>query len=1235
MTDLNQNSPENETARLPAKTSKKRTDAYDEPFGNVRTSPFDPQGTPVQRPAAPSGQTQSPPREPEVPHADNPYAETDSGTGSAKTGPVQTDSAKTGSAKTGSAQQRQSRPKSTSSSDTVKRTVRSEASQGNTSGKSSGRERSRSDDTVRSSTATPSGATRKKNDRKPEVDLELPRSARPAHKVIPFVLAGLAVFIGISLLLNLFCNWKNALPSASDHWMGPLGYYICYGLFGLFGPAAFVLPLLMLNLAVFWKRYIDNKLLLPKAIASAVFLVVLGAVIHVFCLTQIDPSQQNFSASDLMRYGAEMTGGGVIGGKLGYALYHICSYVGALIIGFLLLAGSLFCFLGMTPQHLLEYFRNRRKLRRPRNPSLSEQSAEEAGNRAKMEEKIRRTTTGQTSISDDDPDVFEKEAPLGAVRVVTPAPSKKQPEEKLAPMPIPPTDPNHGEQPFIPSIVNKALEKETGEPASNSTPAPAPVAAQANPTQKDPAPGHQEPAPAAPSLPAIDPSENRDGAVEPIFPKTDPRQAHRTPRAEKNFDLKTIFVNLDPVPTRPVQKHAPVPPEVPLPGSVRRDPAKATVEPVPQRPASQGTASGKVAPSPAAKPTSRPANPAARPTAPAANANGSSATVAPTGEAAKPLSGVRPAPSAATAKKASEGTVYRPADIKPQDYGLSKEEFEKMEATQIRLPRANADRGNASGTAKPSTPTASKAPANPKAPVSPKPSVPKATDAEKKPYIFPPVSYLHPAEPMTQENLEEIRANMEQLSATLSSFNVKTKEINYANGPTVTRYEVTPEAGVRVRTIVNLADDIALALRSPGGVRMEAPIPGKNAVGVEVPNPTRSTVYLRELIESRAFSEASSRLTACLGDDVAGHPLLMNIAKMPHLLVAGTTGSGKSVCINCIILSILYKARPDEVKLVLIDPKKVEFSIYKNIPHLMAPIVTTPKDAAGALQAAVEEMEHRFDLFEEVGVHDLAGYNNITKDDPDKPFLPQIVIIIDELADLMMTAPDEVETAICRIAQKARAAGMHLIVGTQRPSVDVVTGLIKSNIPSRIAFTVSSQVDSRTILDCVGAEKLTGRGDMLFAPIGALKPARVQGAFVDDSEVKKICEFIRATNGTAEYDEHFISKLKELAAQCGSKGKSNDIVPSGEDGGDRGNDPKYADAVRIAIEEKRVSTSLLQRKLEVGYSRAAKLIDRMQADGYVSPPDGSKPRAILITAEQYMEKFVDNPQSDADGSDEA
>ena len=686
----------------------------------------------------------------------------------------------------------------------------------------------------------------------------------------------------------------------------------------------------------------------------------------------------------------------------------------------------------------------------------------------------------------------------------------------------------------------------------------------------------------------------------------------RVPRTDRNFDLKTIFE--EPTATQAPRKHAPVPPEVPL-GTARPKPATPT-----------GAA-------PAGGPTARPTTPT--PTTPTPNA----ARPVAAQKAAAPqnsVTGTLRTPNAASAQRPAAPTAQKPLPSNPaaqaptrvptpaptREFGLTSEEFEKLEAQQAILPRPTQKKPVAPVAP---TPDAGKKPASADKPAA-KPTAP-AKPTKPKRYVFPPISYLHEAEKMTAENQAEIEANKAALANTLRSFHIAIEDyIGASFGPTVTRYEITPAPGVRVRSITNLADDIALALRAPGKIRIEAPIPGTNAVGIEVPNRTRSTIYLRTLIESKPFRESKNQLTACLGAGVAGEPLVFEINKMPHLLVAGTTNSGKSVCINSIIMSLLYRLTPDEVKFVMIDPKKVEFTSYQNIPHLMAPVVTAPADAAGALQACVEEMERRYELFANVGVRDIKGYAATTADDPDMPHLPFIVIIIDELADLMMTARDEVETAICRIAQKARAAGMHLIIGTQRPSADVVTGLIKSNVPSRIAFTVKSQVDSRVILDGIGAESLTGMGDMLFVPVGAMRNERVQGTFVSDKEVEKICEFVRATNGTAEYDTNFINKLKELASQCGNKGKSaggGDTMPAGEDA--KGDDSKYADAVRVAIEENRVSTSLLQRKLEIGYSRAAKIIDRMQAEGYVSPPDGSKPRTVLITAEQYMEKFVDNP----------
>jgi len=498
------------------------------------------------------------------------------------------------------------------------------------------------------------------------------------------------------------------------------------------------------------------------------------------------------------------------------------------------------------------------------------------------------------------------------------------------------------------------------------------------------------------------------------------------------------------------------------------------------------------------------------------------------------------------------------------------------------------------------------------------------TGEQMRAEIYPPISLLSEDKNIKTDNISaELRSTAEKLQETLMSFNVKTKIVGFSRGPTVTRYELQPEAGTRVRSIANLVDDIALNLAATG-VRIEAPIPGKSAVGVEVPNKSASTVYLRTLIESQKFAESKSKITACLGADVAGNPIIFDVAKMPHLLIAGATGMGKSVCINSIIISLLYKALPKDLKLLLIDPKKVEFNIYKDIPHLIAPIVCDPKKSAGALIKMVEEMERRFELIEEVGVRDLKSYNEITKDDPDREHLPQIVIIIDELADLMMTTPDDVENSICRLAQKARAAGMHIIIGTQRPSVDVITGLIKANIPSRIAFTVASQVDSRTIIDIAGAEKLIGRGDMLYAPVGASKPIRVQGAFVSDSEVESICEYIKTNTGKAEYDNTIVNGIEEAAARLDSGKKGGSSADVGGSMGDDSGDPMLRPAIELAIDCGKISTSLIQRRLSLGYGRAAKLIDKMEQLGYVSAQDGQKPREVLITKQMYMEMVVNN-----------
>ena len=480
-------------------------------------------------------------------------------------------------------------------------------------------------------------------------------------------------------------------------------------------------------------------------------------------------------------------------------------------------------------------------------------------------------------------------------------------------------------------------------------------------------------------------------------------------------------------------------------------------------------------------------------------------------------------------------------------------------------------------------------------------------------YRYPPVSLLSEPKQESAKNIsEELESTATLLVNTLRSFGVESRIINISRGPSVTRYELQPAAGVKISKITNLADDIALNLAT-AGVRIEAPIPNKPAVGIEVPNKANSIVKIREIIDSQVFSSAKSKISVALGRDITGEQRITDISKMPHGLIAGATGSGKSVCINSIIMSILFKASPEEVKLLLIDPKVVELGIYNGIPHLIVPVVTDPRKAAGALGWAVLEMEKRYKLFAENDVRNISGYNDLAERREDLEKLPQIVIIIDELADLMMTSPGEVEDSICRLAQKARAAGMYMIVATQRPSVDVVTGLIKANIPTRIAFAVSSMVDSRTILDVGGAEKLMGKGDMLFLPTGAIKPERIQGCFVSDEEVEKVVNFLKGDR-TQSYDEEVMNEIERQAAKekAAKSGMPEDAV---EDDGD----PMLNEAIECVIDAGQASTSLLQRKLRLGYARAARIVDQMEERGVVGPYEGSKPRQVLMTKEQYLE----------------
>lgn len=533
----------------------------------------------------------------------------------------------------------------------------------------------------------------------------------------------------------------------------------------------------------------------------------------------------------------------------------------------------------------------------------------------------------------------------------------------------------------------------------------------------------------------------------------------------------------------------------------------------------------------------------------------------------------------------------------------------------------------------------------------------KEEETKKKTYSYPPVSLLDPS--IDTENASamlELQNNATKLVETLSSFGVKANIINICRGPSVTRYELQPAAGVKISKITNLADDIALNLAAKG-VRIEAPIPGKAAIGIEVPNKVTSTVSLRELIDSKEFKDSPSKLSCVLGRDISGDIILTDLAKMPHLLIAGTTGSGKSVCVNSLLMSILFRANPDEVKILLIDPKMVEFSKYKGIPHLLVPVVSDAKKAAGALNWAVSEMLNRYKLFSEYDCKDIGSYNKLIEKNLDyiaqnsngeedsdvclevgglpvaKEKLPQIVIAIDELADLMMAAPSEVEDAICRLAQMARAAGMHLIIATQRPSVNVITGVIKANIPSRIALKVSSNIDSRTILDASGAEKLIGYGDMLYSPVGASQATRVQGCYAKDEEIERVTTYIKKSHD-AQYNAEVEERIRRIAAEELGKDAKGAQPASAGDNPDV--DSLMEEAIKVVVEAGQASTSLLQRRLKVGYARAGRMIDDMEQMGIVGPHQGSKARDVLLTYNEWLERnhMLDIPQDAPDNSEE-
>lgn len=487
-------------------------------------------------------------------------------------------------------------------------------------------------------------------------------------------------------------------------------------------------------------------------------------------------------------------------------------------------------------------------------------------------------------------------------------------------------------------------------------------------------------------------------------------------------------------------------------------------------------------------------------------------------------------------------------------------------------------------------------------------SINEVVETVKKDYLFPSMDLLNINSKLKlkNEDKKDLIENANKLEETLSNFGVEAKVVQVTKGPSVTRFELQPSPGVKVSKIVNLQDDIALGLAA-NGVRMEAPIPGKAAIGIEVPNKKQSPVFLREVLDSKEFTNTSKNLAFALGKDITGKCIVGDLSKMPHMLIAGATGSGKSVCINTLIVSLLYKYSPEEVKLLMVDPKVVELSVYNGIPHLLIPVVTDPKKAAGALNWAVNEMNKRYNLFSQMKVKNIESYNKLFEKGEIQEKLPYIVVIVDELADLMMACPNDVEDYICRLAQMARAAGMHLIIATQRPSVDVITGVIKANIPSRVSFAVSSGTDSRTILDQVGAEKLLGRGDMLYYPIGENKPVRVQGAFISEEEVENVVEFIKQPDEETDYSEDILNHINnEVTTESAITNEGDELLE---------------EAIKIVVEYKQASTSFIQRKLRVGFNRASRIMDELEERGIISEKDGSKPRQVLIEKEDLYDNL--------------
>ena len=990
----------------------------------------------------------------------------------------------------------------------------------------------------------------KKDNKKEKKD----KSQSFGYQLIPYIVAVLALFLFVCFIANAICNPGNELEggSESEHALGIVGFWICQIMFGLFGPAAYVIPIILACFTIFWKKYNDRGSVALNAVIAALTSIVLSALFHVFMHIGDGAEGMVSDLAELFSEGAASEGGGVIGGLLAFALCAVVNIGGSIFVLIAVLIPMATFLVGTTPVAVVSSIAAKVKESNAKKAEIraeqkkekaleeKERREEERAERAAMreEERARRAEEREEARRQREEErAAEKEAQRSErqraeeaededVREDAPVSIRKANEKKSADA--------EDEQDDVKLCMDDELADAAGSAKSTRDKNGKRIADEVE--KKDGTSASEESA-----VRKETPEESEDDKIKVKYSAFTVDEINRldnikdesskTRRQEDDEDedeigARAVFVNNSSAAEETDES----------------DGGEAIVFSDPKDKKERSRGYGKVNDL----------------TSERFDENNFEVDKE-TGEVFIPV---------VQDKGVKSADEFRAANEQKEEYFIG----EKPEPEPI------------------------------------------------PEYVYPPIDLLEDGPSHYATSPEEIEKNKDILRGVLQDFKINVTDISCSCGPTITRYEVKPEAGTRVRQIANLVDDIAYGL-AKSGIRIEAPIPGKAAVGIEVPNDKSVPVKLRTLIETPEFIGHKSKLAACLGADVSGKPVIFDIEKMPHLLVAGTTGSGKSVCINAILMSILYHAKPEEVQLLLIDPKKVEFKIYRDIPHLCCRIISDPKKAAGALNSAVNEMEKRFELIEEVGVRNIAGYNEATKNDPDKPYMPRLVIVIDEFADLMMTAKDEVETAVVRIAQKARAAGIHLIIGTQRPSVDVITGLIKANIPSRIAFTVMSGIDSRTILDTVGAEKLCGRGDMLYAPVGAQKPQRVQGAFVSDEEVETVVTYVKERNAPVRYNQEFESSIEIESAKCGNAPEAGGASSGGSSSGGAGDeDSKLWDAVELAIDAGKISTSLLQRRLEVGYGRAAKIIDRMEEMGFVSAPDGNKPRKILITREELAER---------------